>query len=116
MDVDESSVGYSQDSNGDNGNSGEEVLCFCGGHVRSDDYVQCETCETWQHFECVGFNPISERNRPYTCPLCAEDKAERTDVGATLIVCPDTILNQWLSEIRKHVLCHLLRIPIIMLS
>ncbi len=83
------------------------VRCFCGEQINSADYVQCELCHTWQHFECVGFDPIAEENKRYICPLCSEQISQRTDIGATLIVCPDTILTQWLSEIKKHAHRHL---------
>lgn len=82
---------------------GDEVKCYCGGLVSdAEPCVFCESCRTWQHMQCVGFDEDVEGNDVYICPECSEDQ-EETPIKATLIVCPDAILHQWADECAKHV-------------
>ena len=44
--------------------------CVCGDNTNSDGFmICCETCEVWQHGDCVG---VTERTQPaeYFCELC----------------------------------------------
>ncbi|XP_055594694.1 uncharacterized protein LOC129745574 [Uranotaenia lowii] len=50
----------------------------------TDEMVQCDHCDTWWHFGCVGVgDSISERS--FTCPACQKATAivSRTDSGNT---------------------------------
>ena len=100
------------------------VQCPCG--AKDDDaydglWIACEKCETWMHARCVGLcsNPQQERHlmglspealerklHGFTCGKCIAAHASATvDVtcGATLVVCPSAIIEQWRDEIELHV-------------
>ncbi|CAN8317715.1 unnamed protein product [Cochlearia groenlandica] len=94
-------------------------------------WVQCDMCDAWQHADCVGYSPkgkgkkvkqdvdekvskkkskkdateIVVRQGEYICQMCSEllqVTASPISTGATLIVCPAPILQQWHSEITRH--------------
>jgi hypothetical protein len=70
--------------------------------------LQCDTCDAWQHAECVqrgrrGADP----GGAFVCGACAARKAAAVAphggrCGSTLIVCPSPILDQWTCEIQRH--------------
>ncbi|CAL0315584.1 unnamed protein product [Lupinus luteus] len=106
----------------------ERVECICGAVSENFEYqglwVQCDICDAWQHAECVGYSPkgkslkskqgcesktykttIAERDGEYVCQMCSElIQATQSPIasGATLIVCPASILPQWRDEIIRH--------------
>ncbi|XP_058747815.1 uncharacterized protein LOC131620688 [Vicia villosa] len=106
----------------------DRVECICGAVSESLQYeglwVQCDTCDAWQHADCVGYSPkgksvkskqgleskthkttIVLRNGKYVCQMCSElIQATESPIasGATLIVCPAPILPQWHDEIIRH--------------
>lgn len=106
----------------------ERVECVCGAVSESLQYeglwVQCDTCDAWQHADCVGYSPkgksvkskqgleskthkttIALRNGEYVCQMCSElIQATESPIasGATLIVCPAPILPQWHDEIIRY--------------
>ncbi|KAK7275887.1 hypothetical protein RIF29_17013 [Crotalaria pallida] len=106
----------------------ERVECICGAVTDSLEYlglwVQCDICDAWQHADCVGYSPIGkplkskegcgnktykitidERDGEYVCQMCSElIQATQSPIasGATLIVCPASILPQWHDEIIRH--------------
>ncbi|CAF2298271.1 unnamed protein product [Brassica napus] len=95
-------------------------------------WVQCDMCDAWQHADCVGYSPKWTRKKAicqdvdekasekkskkdavevvvkqgeYVCQMCSEllqVTASPISTGATLIVCPSPILQQWHSEITRH--------------
>ena len=111
----------------------ERVECVCGAVAESIKYkglwVQCDSCDAWQHADCVGYSPnknstcslensssitvgrnsrqhgsitLMQTNESYICPLCSELIEATNSVittHATLIVCPSPILMQWHSEL-----------------
>ena len=51
----------------------EEVLCICHGKDDGRELVQCDTCQTWYHLECIGIKNIAELGReedPWFCGRC----------------------------------------------
>lgn len=101
------------------------LKCYCtpsarkAAPLRNSLVVTCRYCSTSQHLACVGYD-FKLPDPLYACPDCgsqARDEKELSEkerddpvlrrmpveVGATLIVCPDTILPQWESEMRRHV-------------
>ncbi|XP_065870034.1 uncharacterized protein [Euphorbia lathyris] len=108
----------------------ERVECICGAVSESNKYkglwVQCDTCDAWQHADCVGYSAkgkkkkstlevqkdrkrttvkFTETDGEHICPMCSE-LIQATDspitTGATLIICPTPILPQWHAEISRH--------------
>lgn len=98
------------------------LQCFCGAesiplvepHTRSsiiesclrkkyhlnEECIKCLLCGNYQHIQCSGYQ-VGEDDFPYLCARCWP-KVEQIDSGATLIVCPRSILHQWEDEIGKH--------------
>lgn len=107
----------------------ERVECTCGAVSKSRKYkgvwVQCDMCDAWQHADCVRYSPKWTRKKAicqdvdekayavevvvkqgeYVCQMCSEllqVTASPISTGATLIVCPSPILQQWHSEITRY--------------
>ncbi|XP_021928095.1 E3 ubiquitin-protein ligase SHPRH isoform X2 [Zootermopsis nevadensis] len=84
---------------------GTVLECVCGS---DEDYdkskVCCSACGRWQHAQCVGFKQLEgdQESRTYCCPQCWQAQ-EPVVSGATLIVSPASISNQWVTEIQRHV-------------
>ena len=105
----------------------KNLRCYCSAKdransatIKESSFVQCRFCSFYQHTVCVAYD--SHHPDPlYACPTCgshaktqeelsSEDLAGHgsklrvpVELGTTLIVCPETILLQWESEIRRHV-------------
>eukprot|EP00462_Mataza_sp_D1_P012725 CAMPEP_0175166714 /NCGR_PEP_ID=MMETSP0087-20121206/27872_1 /TAXON_ID=136419 /ORGANISM="Unknown Unknown, Strain D1" /LENGTH=231 /DNA_ID=CAMNT_0016456387 /DNA_START=71 /DNA_END=762 /DNA_ORIENTATION=+ len=48
--------------------------CPCGKNDDSEGFmIECETCEVWQHGECVGLTEATAPDGAYYCELCAPD-------------------------------------------
>jgi hypothetical protein len=51
----------------------EKRFCYCREMTDSGDMVQCDTCDEWYHFRCLGLpkhSPILECN--WICPPCTK--------------------------------------------
>jgi len=91
------------------------VACSCGAEGAPDEpgapgfgglWVQCTLCGTWQHGGCVGYKSPAEVPEAYACGPCIRRRASAPapgQSGATLVVCPQHILQQWREEIDRHV-------------
>ncbi|KAI0337896.1 hypothetical protein BDW22DRAFT_1487987 [Trametopsis cervina] len=53
-----------------------ETFCSCGGD-ESGDMVECDKCDGWFHFECVGLAQAPSAERKWFCPGCASRKRKR---------------------------------------
>lgn len=59
--------------------------------------VTCTSCGLRQHPSCVGY----KSHLPYVCPSCWREQSP-VPSGATLIVAPPAIFQQWGSEVERH--------------
>lgn len=51
-----------EDSDEDLDETYDQIRCYCGEFEETeDDYVLCESCKSWQHCRCVGFDPVREK-------------------------------------------------------
>ena len=51
----------------------DEVLCICNGKDDGRELVQCDSCQTWYHLECIGIKNIAELGKeedPWFCRSC----------------------------------------------
>jgi len=55
----------------------ELVHCHCGIPEELGLMVQCETCLTWQHAQCLGIDQPEEAPEDYTCKACSSPKSAR---------------------------------------
>lgn len=55
--------------------------CLCRRPVNPDiPVIQCESCEEWFHFGCVGLSASeAEKIEIYYCPQCSADKKVKED-------------------------------------
>jgi E3 ubiquitin-protein ligase SHPRH len=106
-----------------------KLICFSTAHnglSKSQPIVICRSCEEPMHWLCASFDTVHEMRsqtkavhlrQRYTnltiecglcedqyCPCCVFSKKRKFKSGATLIVTPAAILNQWTREIKKHAL------------
>lgn len=103
----------------------EVVRCPCGARESDPTFnglwVECEKCETWMHARCVGLCTNASREQRlmkmsqeerefalsgFTCGRCIAEHASATvdeTCGATLVVCPSAIIQQWRDEVENHV-------------
>lgn len=77
--------------------------CFVCGDlpkgINNHNKVKCTECTNVMHQRCTGYMKLNVSS--YQCPTCA--MKEMIDTHCTLIVCPDTLLSQWVDEVQKHV-------------
>jgi hypothetical protein len=49
----------------------QDSMCICAGENEADDMVQCNECDTWYHFQCVGYVDEGQgEDEWYCCPSC----------------------------------------------
>lgn len=75
------------------------VECYCVEAPIKPTLVFCIKCGKGQHAECVHFIPKTFQEVPYLCASCwvLNDKLQ---CKATLIIVPQSILNQWVEEVK----------------
>jgi SNF2 family DNA or RNA helicase len=109
-----------------------ELRCYCQGDdkkkpvLAQSALVECPFCKLLQHVRCVSYD-VKHPDPLYACPECgsqghlpyhgpkggSETPVRKIiDSGTTLIVCPDSILPQWQSELQRHVAAGKLNVTI----
>lgn len=73
----------------------KNIKCYC----KSDDFsLKCDLCHELYHIKC---GMVREYEDKVLCAYCEENLIES---HATLVVCPKTIIHQWIEEIHKHLI------------
>lgn len=90
--------------------SRDVLNCLCGSdstRKRDLGWIQCHACMKWRHIRCSGFTSTdgAKSEKQFTCLACncAYHHSNPVTSNTTLILMPNTLLNQWQAEIRKHV-------------
>jgi PHD-finger len=55
--------------------SDDEEVCICHGIDDGRELVQCDSCQTWYHLQCIGIRNIAELGReedPWFCHACED--------------------------------------------
>lgn len=78
------------------------IRCICG-KTKSKNLIECLNCGVSNHKKCVAKHSSSKSRDNYICPECWELQENLLDCSTTLIVSPNSIKNQWKSEIERHI-------------
>ncbi|KAM0716335.1 hypothetical protein Q7P37_007780 [Cladosporium fusiforme] len=64
--------------------TGQIVLCPCGGTGEEGDMVQCSGCDAWQHLHCYGYVGENDPRLPeeHFCHCCVVDETDTTTLKA----------------------------------
>jgi SNF2 family DNA or RNA helicase len=99
--------------------SDEEIIlpCVCGTiakvskrneHLFDKLISTCTQCSRLMHKKCLI--QIESDSEIWLCPYCEQrvtDNQQLLPTGATLIIAPASIIDQWIEEINKHLNCSL---------
>ncbi|KAJ3177101.1 hypothetical protein HDU87_004593 [Geranomyces variabilis] len=70
-----------------------------------EDWICCDQCESWYHFECVQLDTFVDGEK-YICPSCEETEVAQAPAiirsRGTIIITPASILDQWATEAEAH--------------
>ena len=92
--------------NQDNMNVDNKIIqCFCiNGNDKSEkDIILCNICNTMQHSKCIGITKEDFNDKEqYLCPDCSFSSNIKLPSKTTLIICPNSILQQWRHEITER--------------
>ena len=92
---------------GEMGGEGRGMGWDAGGSMKGHEvWVQCEDCSAWVGLDQTPYKSEAALPEEYVCGHCARARAKHVLEGqakATLIICPEPILEQWQEEIEKHV-------------
>ncbi len=64
---------------------------ICKNEVDTQHHLQCDTCDTWLHSDCVMVNQ-SELSAyetfdiPFMCPICEWDKCDLEDIDFDVLM------------------------------
>lgn len=83
------------------------IECYCIDAPSEKTLVVCALCGKNQHAMCVNFKPKPFQEVPYLCAHCWTLN-EKIQCKATLIVVPQSILNQWIEEVMVFVYTYFL--------
>lgn len=78
-----------------------DFQCCCSEDAVDSEKILCPNCKTWQHSGCVGYDPTTVATYDYYCFKCWQNNPLVPSAG-TVIISPDSISNQWVNEIEKH--------------
>ncbi|KAJ4477887.1 hypothetical protein C8J55DRAFT_561459 [Lentinula edodes] len=71
------------------GNEDDQILCICRGVDDGRELVQCDSCKTWYHLDCIGIDDILELGPPdndWFCYRCENARDSPPSVEATVPV------------------------------
>jgi E3 ubiquitin-protein ligase SHPRH len=98
-------------------NQSNSLPCICGKiakvskknqHLLHNFLSICCQCSRSIHKKCYIQDEINQQT--FLCPYCEQnltDNNELLSTGATLIIAPAAIIDQWIEEINKHLNCSL---------
>ncbi|CAF3459463.1 unnamed protein product [Rotaria socialis] len=91
--------------------------CVCGKivketkkqrNVQENSFLLCSQCSRSIHKKC--FIQSENNQEVFMCPYCEQrltDSQQLLSTGATLIIAPAAIIDQWIEEVDKHLNCPL---------
>ncbi|CAF3559082.1 unnamed protein product [Adineta steineri] len=96
------------------------LSCICGEiakvskrdtHLFNNSMSICTQCSRHIHKKCYLQDDDDDNNQQlFLCPYCKQrlpDSNQLLPTGATLIIAPAAIIEQWIEEINKHLDCSL---------
>ncbi|TMW55215.1 hypothetical protein Poli38472_013106 [Pythium oligandrum] len=89
--------------------------CICGSDEDNETgWMQCDACDTWHHQLCTGYDPknpptvdsagtVGAKTEYFLCFHCQLQIHPTVACKTTLIVSPESIHDQWETELKRHV-------------